>query len=174
VRAFLAVPVTLGSDRPARSRALEHLTLQFLGEVPEGLVGVLRDRLPAVLSGVPSFELVVEGVGAFPSVEHPRVVWRGVGIGREELEHLATEVRRVCATVGAPSDPTRFIPHLTLFRIRSAQDRSAARELLDGRTPPPPPARVPVNEVVLVESRLSSTGAEHRVVARFPLAERSS
>ena len=170
MRAFLAVPMPEGRSPPSAPAAIDHLTLLFLGEVPEELVARLVEHLTPAVAARPRFEMVLEGVGAFPSLERPRVVWRGVGEGREELVQLAGEVRRAALVAGARGDPTPFSPHLTLFRVRSERDRGRARDLLDGRRPAPSPTRVAVSEVVLVQSRLRPTGAEHSVLARFPLA----
>ncbi len=173
MRAFLAVPVPGARESTSVGPALDHLTLHFLGEIPEELLPRLGQELAPAVRARPGFDIVIEGVGAFPSAQRPRVVWRGVGRGREELTQLARDVRAAALAAGAPGDATPFSPHLTLFRVRSAQDRARARDLLEGATPIPPPTRISVTAVVLVESRLLPTGAEHRVVARFPLGNRS-
>lgn len=173
VRAFVAVPVA-GARNDARApRSVDHLTLYFFGAINPDLVPRLEEALRRVVASRPKFEFVLEGVGAFPSRERPRVVWRGVAEGQETLAQLALAVRGAADAAGAPGDSAPFSAHLTLFRVRSARDLERARDLLDGRTPAPPPTRIPVTEVVLVESRLYPTGPEHRVLARFPLAERA-
>jgi RNA 2',3'-cyclic 3'-phosphodiesterase len=172
VRAFVAVPwegAAFGSAPPRP--APEHLTLHFLGEIAVELVPGLVTQLRAAVGGRPAFDLTVEGIGAFPSRERPRVVWRGIGAGRDELVRLAEEVRRADVAAGAPGDPRPFAPHLTLFRVRSPADAARARELLDGRALLPPPERVRVREVHLLESLLRPGGAVHHVLERFPLAD---
>src|SRR5690606_8584575 len=54
-----------------------HVTLKFAGRRPEALVPELTDALRAAAAGVEPFDLVLEGVGAFPSLERPRVLWLG-------------------------------------------------------------------------------------------------
>jgi RNA 2',3'-cyclic 3'-phosphodiesterase len=173
VRAFIAVPLPSPAEPASARRALDHLTLQFLGELDANRIEPLAQVLAPVALARPAFDVTVEGVDAFPSRTHPRVVWRGVVSGREELVQLALDVRRATSAVGVPADPSPYVPHLTLFRVRSAADAAAARALLDGRTPAPPPTRFRVAEVELVESRLRPGGAEHRVLVRFPLARPS-
>jgi len=166
VRAFVAVP--LGPEAEG-TPAPEHLTLRFLGEVPEAALAALETGLRPAVAQHPAFEMVVEGVGAFPSADRPRVVWRGVGAGADPLRRLADSVREAVAAAGFPDDPVPFAPHVTLFRVRSPRDRERARSLLEGIVPPPTPTPVAVREVHLVESRLEPGGAVHRVRRRFPL-----
>ena len=144
--------------------------MRFVGEIPETALPSLEDRLRPAVAEHASFEIVVEGVGAFPSRERPRVVWRGVGIGEEPLRRLAASVRAAVRSAGLPENPVPFSPHVTLFRVRSPADLARARSLLEAREPPPPPTTVSVREVHLVESRLVARGAIHRVRTRFPLA----
>lgn len=155
-------------DGPAAA-APEHLTLRFLGDVPESQVPDLIERLRPVAAATPPFEIELSGVDAFPSRERPRVVWTAVTRGREEAVSLMRRVAEALRpTVGSP-EADEPVPHLTLFRVRRPADRERARRLLEGTDPAPPPRSVQVREFVLKESRLSSEGAVHRTVARFPL-----
>ena len=171
MRAFVAVEVPPPSGESHRGPAPEHLTLLFLGEIPRERVDPISDALRPVSANAAPFHLTLEGVGAFPSAERPRVVWTGATEGASELVRLANDVREALATEG---DPTRresaFTPHLTLFRVRSSGDFRRARELLTGAVPPPSARRFRVGEFVLKESELSSRGAIHRTVRAFPLA----
>jgi len=169
VRAFVAVEVPSPPGAAPRRSAPEHLTLLFLGEIPRERVPPISEALAPVGAAVPPFDATLEGVGAFPTAEHPRVVWVGATEGSAELTRLANGVREALATEGDPTRRETFSPHLTLFRVRSATDFTRARELLSGEVPPPPPRRFRVTEFVLKESELSSRGATHRTVASFPL-----
>ncbi|MGA8665203.1 MAG: RNA 2',3'-cyclic phosphodiesterase [Thermoplasmata archaeon] len=168
MRVFVAVPLSPEREGDER-RAPEHLTLRFLGETPERSLPPLEDRLCEGVARHAGFEMVIDGVGAFPSADRPRVVWRGVGTGEGSLRRLALDVREAVVSVGFPEDPVPFAPHVTLFRVRSPADRERALSLLKGSLPAPPPSSVRVREVHLVESRLTPAGAIHRVRTRFPL-----
>jgi RNA 2',3'-cyclic 3'-phosphodiesterase len=162
VRAFVAVEV------PREGRP-DHLTLRFLGEIdPPRADKLMRALLPAVRRVVP-FEFVLEGVGAFPSRDRPRVVWRGVSRGEAELRALAGVVRETIVRAGMVDDPAPFVPHVTLFRVRSPRDRERAAHLLAPNASVPAPTVVPVTSVQFVESQLTAAGAVHRALARFPL-----
>jgi len=172
VRLFVAIEVPASIDEVTGApppSAPEHLTLRFLGDLPEETILPLRSALELVARATPPFEVVFEGVGAFPSRANPRVVWVGVSRGREEVTSLA--VRTAAALegiVGAP-DRERFVPHLTLFRVRSPAQRSRAQALLAGTEPPPSPRAVRVRDLFLKQSTLAPRGAVHRTVATFPL-----
>jgi RNA 2',3'-cyclic 3'-phosphodiesterase len=172
VRAFVAVTIpeeASSEGETPKGASPEHLTLRFLGEVDEATVDQLTRRLGPVVAGCSSFEFVVDGVGVFPRADRPRVVWRGVTRGAGDLEALARLVREVVESVGLAPDRTPFVPHVTLFRVRSARDRERAVRLLRSAEETPAPVVVSVRSVDLVESRLEPRGAIHRIVARFPL-----
>jgi RNA 2',3'-cyclic 3'-phosphodiesterase len=165
VRAFVAVELPADGGP---SRAPAHLTLRFLGEITADQERSTEARLRDVAAASRPFVLRLEGIGAFPSPARPRVVWIGVTQGRAEVEELARRVRAALAPEFGP-DRDRFVPHLTLARVRSSSDRRAAEELLAGVRPPPPPRDVAVRELVLKESVLGAGGAVHRTLAAFPL-----
>jgi 2'-5' RNA ligase len=168
VREFVAVDVGRGATG-GLARAAPHLTLRFLGEVAPERNEAISTRLGDVARQSPPFDLRLEGVGAFPDPARPRVVWVGVSTGRKEVVELARRVRAVLEVEFGP-DREEFVPHLTLFRVRSPADLAAARELLSGTRPAPPPHDVRVAELLLKESVLGPRGAVHRTVASFPLA----
>lgn len=177
MRAFVSVegggPVP-AVDAPAVPPAPTHLTLEFLGDLPEARVPAIVSALRAVGPRVPPFSITLEGVGAFPSRASPRVVWLGVTEGRVELSALAREVAAALEALGIPRPREPFVPHLTLFRVRSAADRERARQWLDGAREPPAPRTVPVVEFRLKESTLAPSGPVHRTVEQFPLGALAS
>lgn len=153
-----------GVDRAAAP----HLTLRFLGEVAVERNGWITARLAEVAGGTAPFVLRLEGVGAFPNANRPRVVWVGVTTGSAEVVELARRVHGALEPeFGA--DRERFVPHVTLFRVRSPGDQREALELLSGVRPGPPPREVSVGELLLKESLLGPGGAVHRTVAALPL-----
>lgn len=167
MRLFLAIELTTAG--PAGASAPAHLTVKFLGEVRP-------DQLPAISAAVaeavrdrPPFDLLLEGVGAFPSRDHPRVVWVGATRGATEVADVAARIATALVPLGFPRERGRFVPHLTLFRVRSPGERRRAEALLSGAEPAPPTREVRVTEVVLKESTLTPRGAIHQTRATFPL-----
>jgi 2'-5' RNA ligase len=138
-----------------------HLTLRFLGSLEGSRLERLREGLERVR--LTAFELDLDGRGSFGPRAAPRVVWLGVGAGRENCAALAEAVEEVCAAVGLESEARTFRAHVTLARARST--RSSLPEL------PPPPRLEPwtVGDFVLYESRLGGRAATYLELERFGL-----
>ncbi len=85
-----------------------HTTLRFIGEAPEERIPEMQALMAAAAAKTKPFELVYGGVGAFDSLEDPRVVWIGLSEGKEPLEKLSDLLGR--------DEPRPFAPHLTLGR----------------------------------------------------------
>ncbi len=105
-----------------------HLTLRFLGEIPRPTVEAVIREL-AKISFKP-FRVKFEGIGAFPNMHRPRVVWVGVSEGAEQLKELASQVESSVGKVGLRPDPKGFTPHLTLARVRSPRSLNRLSEAL--------------------------------------------
>ena len=171
MRAFIALELP-ELDRAVRwPRPPErHLTLRFLGEVPESALAGLEAALHRTALSVAPFELSLRGGGAFPDPERPRVAWVGIGEGAEPLARLERALTAELASAGVPPAPPPFGPHGPVLRVRSPADRAAAGRLLADlvdRTV----GRLHVEEAVLFESQLApGAPARHRPRARVRLA----
>ena len=101
-----------------------HLTLKFLGEVPEEREPDLRaalERAAAGPGGARPLALAIGGFGVFPNSRRPAVVWVGVAPD-PALELLQHRLEQEFATLGFPKEARAFRPHLTLGRAtRSAR-----------------------------------------------------
>jgi len=145
-----------------------HLTLQFLGAVPDERVGAVEEGVRAAAAASGALRLEVRGAGGFPSARRPRVLWAGLGGDLEPLGALAAGVGRRLAPLGFTPDERPFNPHLTLGRSREARGApglAAAVAAAAGQEGCPWRA----GEVCLVESHLSPSGARHEVLSRLPL-----
>jgi RNA 2',3'-cyclic 3'-phosphodiesterase len=169
MRLFVAVnapPVSSGGF--AFRAAPPHLTIRFLGEVADERVDEIVPALSRVATASEPFDIELRGVGVFPDVRRPRVVWIGVGAGREELSRLEKDVSDALVPLGFPREARPYSPHLTLFRIRNAADAQRAHrtleDLKDGSF-----GSVRVTHLDLKQSFLTREGAEHRSVAELSL-----
>ncbi len=93
-----------------------HLTLNFLGDVPDRDIPDICKCIQTAIAGVEEFEVEIVGIGAFPHHDRPRVVWAGVGFGRDELSTLQARLAAALQQLGFASDRETFKPHLTLGR----------------------------------------------------------
>lgn len=93
-----------------------HLTLKFLGSAAIDRLALLRDALAPLLAEVASFPARVAGLGVFPRLERPRIIW--VGIQAPELMQLAGVVERAASRLGFPAEERPFQGHVTLGRVK--------------------------------------------------------
>ena len=96
---------------------LLHLTMRFVGEVQEMRLLDVTEAVEVASQRVPSFSMRVRGLGCFPNVRAPRILWAGIATSAP-LQELAGQVERELRERGFPPDFRRFSPHVTLARIR--------------------------------------------------------
>ncbi|MFC6086111.1 RNA 2',3'-cyclic phosphodiesterase [Sphaerisporangium aureirubrum] len=108
---------------------LWHVTLAFLGEVPERALPSLTTRLARAAGRYPPMTLAFAGAGAFPSATRANVLWCGVRGGGTVLPKLAASLAAGAHRAGAREPERRpYHPHLTLGRARTGPD---VRELVE-------------------------------------------
>jgi RNA 2',3'-cyclic 3'-phosphodiesterase len=165
----VAVPeISLEGARLGGPDAPPHLTVLFLGEVTPDRVDPLAEAFASSVRSHPPFPLELAGVGAFPNVEHPRVVWIGVRAGAKELEDLHDRLVRACRTLSLRVEDRPLVPHLTLRRVRGPRDAELARRWV-AELGTKEFGRSEVAQLELKESMLGSGAVVHRTVARLPL-----
>jgi len=94
-----------------------HLTLKFLGDIHRSQVGPVLGALREVVSAHSPLHVVAKGLGAFPNLKRPRVLW--VGLKGEGLGELSAAIETALVPLDFPQGERDFTPHLTLGRIRS-------------------------------------------------------
>lgn len=150
-----------------------HLTLKFLGHVPHSLVPELAARLGEVARAAAPFEFEVGGLGAFPRVERPQVVWVGVTAGEAALARLAADVEAACAGVGFAPEGRPFRAHITLGRARAGRGAEGGRGLARALQAAGPVAlgRARADRFHLMKSELTPRGSLYTVMATFELGK---
>lgn len=94
-----------------------HITLKFLGETGEDFARRAETALTAALAGVPGFAVSLAGLGVFPPVGAPRVLWIGIQEGERALAELAARIEDALAKAGFSREKRRYEPHVTLARF---------------------------------------------------------
>ena len=107
-----------------------HLTLRFLGEIPQTTVEHVKEALGAVRFS--TFEAEFTGLGAFPNLNRINVVWVGITKGSEQLNEVFHQLEPKLRQLGLPPDDKGFSPHLTIARVRSGLNRAALAEYVAG------------------------------------------
>ena len=134
-----------------------HLTLKFLGDVRPEAINDINDAIQRVTDTHSPFSIAFGGIGAFPNLARPRVIWMGIKQGASTVSRLAEAVNLELAPLGFSTD-NRFHPHLTLARLRTAMNLEPLKNILrkydtiDGGS-------MRVNEIALMQSQLHPNGA---------------
>lgn len=147
-----------------------HLTLKFLGEQPATREPDISAALTQVASRSRPFSVAVQGLGAFPDVRRPRVIWAGLE-PVPALELLQHDLEGTLAGLGFESEARPFHPHLTLGRSKAGARRDAFEDLESLLARNPVSGDFAVEHLALMESQLTPAGARYRSVRDFPLGD---
>ena len=144
-----------------------HLTLRFLGDIDEDSVPGLADSITNNVDGFGVFDLSLSGVGGFPNLKRPRVIWTGAEIGRDKLRDLAAGVETACIESDFGKSDKRFSPHLTIGRVKSPGGLSGILEKIEKNSFKTEP--FVVYEVTIFKSDLSPAGPKYTSLAKIQL-----
>jgi 2'-5' RNA ligase len=98
-----------------------HLTVRFLGDISLPMVDAIYEEMKQV-SFTP-FEVTLKGLGAFPRLSRPRVIWAGIKKGSNELVDVFKQMEPRLRGLGFKPDTKGFSPHLTIARVRSGRNK---------------------------------------------------
>ena len=144
-----------------------HLTLKFLGETPQRLVGKFDSAISRAVIGTTPFPILISGSGVFPRPRDPRVLWIGISDTTGHLSKLHSQLETECELEGFAKEARPFHPHLTLARIRA---REGAREIARAHEDLKfAPEEITVNEVLLIRSELTSKGSRYSTISKHLL-----
>ena len=145
-----------------------HLTLKFFGEITPAEA----ERIGAVVAGTAAaaapFVLEVRGLGSFPNLNRPRVIWLGLAGETVALLSLHRELERELAAAGFPEEERPFQAHLTLGRVKIPKGILGLAGAMETEAAVAA-GRIPVNEIALFKSELTPRGAIYTRLAAFPL-----
>jgi 2'-5' RNA ligase len=147
-----------------------HLTLHFFGSVSRAQSELFSEAIESVLKSENSFRLRAEGVGCFPTMKRPRILWAGLTDETGALLNLKTKLDQRLASVGCEIETRKFDPHLTFARVKQLRvadirrfpDQIAAMESTwfgDWN----------VRKIQLTQSQLSPKGALYSPLKEFSL-----
>ncbi len=111
-----------------------HLTLKFLGDVSTSSLELIKQMMVTEAAQFAAFDVQVEGLGCYPNVRRPRVLWVGL-TAPAELASLQRAIEAASARLGYESEERDFSPHLTIGRVRqnaSSGDVHKIRTALEG------------------------------------------
>jgi len=145
-----------------------HLTLKFLGEVPEERVSEIMAALTDAAKVSGKLNLEISGAGAFPNVKNPRVLWLGVTGDVEKLVRLQTAVENAMMGLGFEREERKFSPHLTLARVKFPKPRDNWQKQTEGIRDVKL-GGFEADHISLMKSELRREGAVYTEVGRIEL-----
>jgi len=155
------------------SANLMHVTLRFLGEVDEAIVGPLQAALGRVPA--PEISITLARAGTFGAPASIWAVYLGIEGDLDALGALAAGIEAAVASLGLPPQPPAaqsrpLTAHLTLARVRrsaTAATRRAIDDTVRGLTAPSPAPHL-AREVALVRSYLGDAQPRYEVLSHHP------
>ncbi|MDK2745449.1 MAG: RNA 2',3'-cyclic phosphodiesterase [Nitrospira sp.] len=143
-----------------------HLTIRFLGDTDEQLLGQMRDAMAIVRQSHPTIQIPLDQLQAFPNVRQPRVLWVGPSEqwqqsgAATQLTAFHQAIESCCRSFGFAPDDKPFTPHLTLARIK-AGERQVGQFLAQSGVCDRPLSLggITVGALVMIKSELRPTGS---------------
>ena len=138
-----------------------HVTIRFLGEISPETRSLVERVLRNAAIGFSPFDVTIGEMGAFPSIRRPRVLWAGIGKGKDELRRLQSRIEEGLGGIGIPAERRPYTPHITIGRLkRQSKNINLSGIARDSGIE----SGFVVDRVVLFESELRPEGAVHKVI----------
>ncbi|HOW34842.1 MAG TPA: RNA 2',3'-cyclic phosphodiesterase [Candidatus Omnitrophota bacterium] len=142
-----------------------HLTLKFLGDTPTDIVDKIANAMQESVQSVKKFLIEITGLGAFPKISSPRIIWVGIENGRKEVKQIAASLEEKLETLGIKKEEREFSAHITVGRTRSPQNIFALSKILK-EFKSTAPITQEVSHITLIKSTLTAQGPVYEVLRR--------
>ena len=138
-----------------------HLTLKFLGDVASNQIPSITGTIRHTVQNQVPFNIKLSSISAFKNFSHPTVLWIGISTDPTPIVKLAENLNSSLNCFGFPQESRKFIPHLTIARIRSNISLTKFASHFDAynninHTP------IPVKQISLIKSKITSEGAIYK------------
>lgn len=184
IRSFIAIPISsdvcniianvqskLKAQWPQEVKWVEtkniHITIEFLGDMPSDQIPHIANTMTTVLQNTPQFEISLQGIGAFPHTQSPRVIWIGIADVQNYLTKTNQLISSAMRQFGVEPEE-HYSPHITLGRVRQHTHLLNAQSFLE-QMPQNTLAQIHVQRVVLFKSTLRQDGPSYEVLAETKL-----
>jgi 2'-5' RNA ligase len=152
------------SDADVRWEAPDklHATITFLGDSDESLLPAITDIIGRCGRSTPTCDVTYTGLGAFPTMQRPRVVWAGCEEKTGTLLSLKKRLEGGLLPLGFRTEERVFHPHITLGRLKGDRNIRNLISMLEKCMFEP--RTVELGEVQLMKSVLNPGGSVYSVV----------
>ena len=145
-----------------------HVTVKFLGEVPDQKVMGVTQAVERAASRASRFSMSVAQAGCFPLRGPVRIVWAGVQETPESLTRCVEAIEEEMEVLGFARERRPFSAHITIGRVANDRSGGVIREAVESSTFPP--VEQEATAITLMSSTLSARGAEYAAASRAALA----
>jgi len=105
-----------------------HMTIRFLSDITPDIVEKVFEEMKKVQFA--PFDARINGLGAFPDLHYPRVVWAGITEGADQMKNVFSQLEPRLQRLGFTPDPKGFNPHLTIARVKSGKNKAHLAEFI--------------------------------------------
>ncbi|NBG88567.1 RNA 2',3'-cyclic phosphodiesterase [Isachenkonia alkalipeptolytica] len=145
-----------------------HLTLKFIGEIPEEKLQPVRAVVKKETQGVPPFKLVLQGFGTFFKGK-TCIPWLGVTKGMDRLQELQEKIEQGLEEIGYEKESRPFRPHMTFgrkVRLSPLAKADLEEKLTEEKV------ALEVSSIAIMESTRKDGKLVYPVIEEFPLENR--
>ncbi|HPZ10553.1 MAG TPA: RNA 2',3'-cyclic phosphodiesterase [Candidatus Eremiobacteraeota bacterium] len=142
-----------------------HITLKFLGEIPEEKIETIKNSLENLIAKYRKFSFKLSRLDVFPNVKSPRVIWLGISEGKDSLIEMNNRIEEEMEKVGFAREDKNFKGHITLGRVKKFKKIYNIEKLLEIET-----GDLEVQEVKhieLMKSTLHPSGPVYESLGNF-------
>ena len=147
-----------------------HLTIKFLGNIPENKLDQVKLILTDSTAGIPAFNIEVGGLGMYPNKHNPRAIWFGVTYDQALLD-IHHNLDQSLQQVNVEHDKREFSPHLTIARVNQRIPQETRQEI--GRTfaqfKVTALGQARIDRIILYQSELTPKGPIYTPLMSQPL-----
>jgi RNA 2',3'-cyclic 3'-phosphodiesterase len=185
MRIFIAIPITENAREEISvlqkrlSRASHsirwiqpsntHITLKFFGNINQGKIDSISCALRQASKICKRFEFEIAGIGAFPSISRPDIIWAGLKSGKAECialqENIQSHIEGLCAN----NESRPFFPHLTIGRVICSERKKLLVDALEKEKNFSIKTKVAADKIVLFSSMLTPEGPIYTSLEEFLL-----
>lgn len=142
-----------------------HITLKFLGEIPEEKVANIAKIIAKTSKFFKPIILEIEGIGAFPNMKKPSVLWIGISKGNEEIIKYQNLLETNLVDLGFPKDTKSYHSHITIARIKNHKNvdklTTMIKEIKLGQ--------MTFDKVDIIKSTLTPQGSIYNILEQIKL-----
>ncbi len=147
---------------------LIHLTLKFFGKISTEQVDEISEVSQKVILENKPFSLTLKGMGGFPHIRRPRIIWAGLNRDLDALLKLVEALEDAYEQIGIAREDRSFHPHLTLGRNKTNQPNERLFQRLSAWAEEESEPFA-VEEIILYKSDLKPFGPVYSKICSFPL-----